>query len=80
MAPIIKSAAYILFYGVPQAYRRVPRRNSTVGDPPTSVCRCHGDAMGRKTARTGQTRRTVHPVSSSACLKSSRDGEGSDMS
>lgn len=72
----IKSTAFILFYAVPQAYRRVPRRNSTVGDPPTSVCRCHGDAMGRKTVRTGRTRRTAHPVSLSACLKSGCDGEG----
>lgn len=42
-----------------------------MGDPPTSVSRCHGDAMGRRIARTGRTRRTARPVSLSKSAVSS---------
>lgn len=57
-----------LFYLRPQANRRVPRRNLTAGDPPTSVCRCHGDATARRTARTERTRKTAHLVSLEVAL------------
>ena len=53
----------VSFISAPQANRRAPQRNLTVGDPQTSVCRCLGDVTERRTARMGRTRKTAHQVS-----------------
>lgn len=63
MGPLNHCSNLPICYFCPQANRHVLRRNLTVGDPLTSVSRCHGDVTGRRTAKMVRMRRTVPLVS-----------------